>query len=56
MGDVAAAALVIGGSRLIGLGTVGFAWVNVGLAAVWVVLAVAIGRRFVRLESLRQGS
>jgi AAA family ATP:ADP antiporter len=56
MGDVAAAALVIGGSRLVGLGTVGFAWVNVGLAAVWVVLAVAIGRRFARLESLRQGS
>lgn len=56
MGDVAAALLVIGGSRLAGLGTVGFAWVNVGLAVVWVVLAVAIGRRFAGLESSRQGS
>jgi len=50
LGDVAAALLVIAGSRLAGLDTVGFAWVNVGLAAVWVGLAVAIGRRFAGLE------
>jgi AAA family ATP:ADP antiporter len=50
IGDVAAAGLVIGGSRLAGLDTVGFAWVNVGLAVVWVALAVAIGRRFAGME------
>lgn len=50
LGDVAAALLVIGGSRLMGLDTVGFAWVNVGLAMVWVGLAVAIGRRFAGME------
>ncbi len=53
LGDVAAAGLVIGGSRLAGLGTAGFAWVNVGLALAWVGLALGIGSRFARLESGR---
>jgi AAA family ATP:ADP antiporter len=53
MGDVAAAGLVIGGTSLAGWAPSTFARVNIVLAALWVVLAVATGRRFARLERER---
>ncbi|MCP4572895.1 MAG: translocase [bacterium] len=46
VGDVAAALLVFVGTTWVTLSPAGFAGVNVVLAAVWVVVAVAIGRRF----------
>ena len=49
VGDVMAALLVLVGTTLIGLGPGGFALVNVGLAVLWIVLGVAIGRRYRRL-------
>jgi AAA family ATP:ADP antiporter len=46
MGDVMAALLVLAGTTLVHLTPAKFAVVNVGLGLVWVVLAVAIGRRY----------
>ncbi len=51
LGDVTAALVVLGGVNLAGLAPKGFAMVNVGLAAVWVLLAAAIGRRHRRLAA-----
>ncbi len=51
MGDVMAALLVLGGTTLIHLAPAGFALVNVGLGLLWVLLAVAIGRRYHALTS-----
>ncbi len=51
MGDVMAALLVLAGTTLIHLAPAGFALVNVGLALLWLLLAVAIGRHYRRLSS-----
>jgi AAA family ATP:ADP antiporter len=51
VGDVMAALLVLGGTTVLGLAPTGFALVNVGLAAVWLVIALMIGRRYRRLSS-----
>ena len=50
MGDVMAALLVLVGTTVLGLTAGSFAVVNVALAAVWVVLAYFIGRRYLRLS------
>jgi AAA family ATP:ADP antiporter len=47
-GDVLAAVLVYVGVTLLGFGVTGFARVNLVLAGVWVLLALAIGREYVR--------
>jgi ATP:ADP antiporter, AAA family len=47
-GDVLSAGLVYVGTTLLGFGTTGFARVNLGLALLWLVLAVAIGREYNR--------
>ena len=48
IGDVLAALVVLGGTTLLQLQVRTFALVNVVLAGLWLVLAVAIGRRFDR--------
>jgi len=53
MGDVMAALLVLVGTTLIKLSPAGFALVNVVLGVAWVVLVVAIGRRYEQLVSER---
>jgi ATP:ADP antiporter, AAA family len=50
-GDVMSAALVFVGVTMLGLGTMGFARVNLVLAAIWVMLAFAVGREYVRKSS-----
>jgi AAA family ATP:ADP antiporter len=50
VGDVMAALLVLAGTTILGLAPTGFALVNVGLAAVWLVIALFIGRRYRRLS------
>jgi len=45
-GDVMAALLVLIGTSVWNLSAGGFAWVNVGLAMVWIWVALAIGRRY----------
>lgn len=45
-GDVLSAAIVFAGTTWLGFATREFALVNVALIAVWLVLAVAIGRRY----------
>jgi ATP:ADP antiporter, AAA family len=47
-GDVLSAALVFVGITLVGLGTRGFARANLVLTCVWLVLAFAVGREYVR--------
>jgi AAA family ATP:ADP antiporter len=47
-GDVLSAVLVFVGITMLGLGTTGFARVNLGLAAIWLILAVAVGREYAR--------
>jgi ATP:ADP antiporter, AAA family len=47
-GDVLSAALVFVGTTMLGLSAMGFARVNLMLAAVWVVIALAIGREYAR--------
>ena len=47
-GDVMSAALVFVGVTMLGLGTSGFARVNLVLAGIWLLLAVAVGREYVR--------
>ncbi len=47
-GDVMSAALVFVGVTMLGLGTSGFARVNLGLAGIWLLLAVAVGREYAR--------
>ena len=47
-GDVMSAALVFVGVTLLGLGTTGFARVNLVLAGIWLILAVAVGREYAR--------
>lgn len=50
-GDVMAALLVFAGTSFLQLGAEGFAWMNVGLAGVWIVVVVAIGKRYRRLTA-----
>jgi AAA family ATP:ADP antiporter len=47
-GDVMSAALVFVGVTMLGLGTTGFARVNLVLAGIWLILAVAVGREYAR--------
>jgi ATP:ADP antiporter, AAA family len=47
-GDVMSAALVFVGVTMLGLGTSGFARVNLVLAGIWLLLAVAVGREYAR--------
>jgi AAA family ATP:ADP antiporter len=47
-GDVMSAALVFVGVTVLGLGTSGFARVNLVLAGIWLLLAVAVGREYAR--------
>jgi AAA family ATP:ADP antiporter len=47
-GDVLSAALVYVGVTQLGFGATGFARVNLALAGIWVVLALAVGREYVR--------
>lgn len=55
-GDVLSAALVFIGVTLLGLGTTGFARANLVLACIWVLLAVAVGREYVRRSGAKQVS
>jgi ATP:ADP antiporter, AAA family len=55
-GDVMSAALVFVGVTMLGLGTTGFARVNLVLAAIWVILAFAVGREYARRSSAVQGA
>jgi AAA family ATP:ADP antiporter len=47
-GDVMSAALVFVGVAMLGMGTAGFARVNLVLAGIWLVLALAVGREYTR--------
>jgi AAA family ATP:ADP antiporter len=47
-GDVMSAAVVFVGVTMLGLGTSGFARVNLVLAGIWLFLAVAVGREYAR--------
>jgi AAA family ATP:ADP antiporter len=47
-GDVLSAALVFVGITMLGLRTTGFARVNLVLAGIWLLLAVAVGREYAR--------
>ena len=53
MGDVLSAGLVFAGTTWLGFAPRQFALVNVGLVLVWLVLAVALGRRFQQLAGTR---
>jgi AAA family ATP:ADP antiporter len=55
-GDVLSAAVVFLGVTLLGLRTTGFARVNLILACVWVLLAVAVGREYVRKSRAQQAA
>ncbi len=55
-GDVLSAALVYVGTTWLALGPTGFARVNLVLAVVWLVLAVAIGREYGRKSRAQQTS
>jgi ATP:ADP antiporter, AAA family len=47
-GDVLSSATVFIGTSLLALGTTQFAWINVALVALWLVVAVMVGREFRR--------
>jgi AAA family ATP:ADP antiporter len=53
-GDVLSAGLVFVGITLLGLGTTGFARVNLVLAGIWLLLAVAVGREYARKSKARE--
>jgi AAA family ATP:ADP antiporter len=55
-GDVLSAALVFVGITLLGLGTKGLARVNLVLACVWLLLALAVGREYARKSKALQGA
>jgi AAA family ATP:ADP antiporter len=55
-GDVMSAALVFVGVTRLGMGTTGFARVNLVLACIWVILAVAVGREYARRSRAMQGA
>ena len=47
-GDVLSSATVFIGTSFLALGTTQFAWINVVLVTVWLVVAVMVGREFRR--------
>jgi len=47
-GDVLSSATVFLGTSILALGTAQFAWINVALVCVWLVVAVMVGREFRR--------
>ena len=49
--DAAIRVVVLGGTTVLHLAPSGFALANVGLAALWVLTALAIGRRFRQLTA-----
>lgn len=53
-GDVMSAALVFVGVTMVGLETTGFARVNLVLAGIWLLLAVAVGREYARKTKSRE--
>ena len=53
-GDVLSAAVVFTGVTLLGLGASSFAKVNLVLAFIWVLLALAVGREYVRKSRAQQ--
>ena len=53
-GDVMSAALVFVGVTMLGLGTSGFAKVNLVLAGIWLLLAIAVGRGYARKSKALQ--
>jgi ATP:ADP antiporter, AAA family len=55
-GDVLSAVLVYVGVTLLGFAATGFARVNLALAAIWLLLAFAVGREYVRKSSAQQAS
>jgi AAA family ATP:ADP antiporter len=55
-GDVLSAALVYVGVTWLGFNAMGFARVNLVLAAIWVGLALAVGREYVRKSAAMQRS
>jgi AAA family ATP:ADP antiporter len=55
-GDVLSAALVYAGVTFLGFSATGFARVNLLLAAIWVMLALAVGREYVRKSRAMQSS
>jgi AAA family ATP:ADP antiporter len=55
-GDVLSAAVVFVGVSLLGLGASSFARVNLVLALIWVLLALAVGREYVRKSKAQQAS
>jgi len=52
LGDVLSAGVVFAGTTWLGFAPKHFALVNVGLIVMWLILAVAIGRRFKRLSGI----
>jgi AAA family ATP:ADP antiporter len=56
IGDVLAAATVYLGTTFFALSVSQFAWINVALVLVWLVLAVLTGREFQRQTVARQES
>jgi len=50
-GDVISAGMVFAGTTWLGFAARQFALVNVGLIALWLILAVAIGRRYRQLAA-----
>jgi ATP:ADP antiporter, AAA family len=56
VGDVLSAALVYVGVTWLGLSALGFARVNLALAAIWVVLAFAVGREYGRKSAVMQST
>jgi ATP:ADP antiporter, AAA family len=55
-GDVMSAALVFVGVTMLSMGTTGFARVNLVLAGIWVILAVAVGREYGRKSEALQST
>jgi AAA family ATP:ADP antiporter len=57
VGDVLSSATVFIGTVVLALGTSQFAWINVVLVAVWIAVAVLVGREFRRrTKTSRVGS
>ncbi|NNE08408.1 MAG: translocase, partial [Gemmatimonadetes bacterium] len=48
-GDVLSAGLVFAGTTWLGWSVTNFAMANIVLVAIWIALAIAIGRRYVRM-------
>jgi AAA family ATP:ADP antiporter len=55
-GDVLSSATVFIGTTALALGTSQFAWINVALVSVWIVVAVLVGREFRRRADVAAGA